>query len=82
MSPRLKYIFKQIFERILKIDITLTSVIEEFIAHNGPKINYSKTPFSDEFFIRSHELLFEQGINDLEIIMGEWEELPCFFLTY
>ena len=81
VSPRLKYIFKQIFERILKIDITLTSVIEEFIAHNGPKINYSKTPFSDEFFIRSHELLFEQGINDLEIIMGEWEELPCFFLT-
>ena len=80
ISPRLTYIFKHIFIRILNCPVSFTTKIEEFIAFNGTKMNYSKTPLGNEFFIRSHDLLFEQGINDIEISISEWEEgVPCFF---
>ena len=54
-------------------------MIEEFVAHNGPKMTYSKAPLGNEFFIKSHELLFEQGVNDIEISVFHWEKTPCFF---
>ena len=79
ITPRLNYIFKHFFGRILKIPITFTTKVNEFVAHNGPKITYSKAPLGSEFFIRSHDLLFEQGINDIDIKIHKWEEIPCFF---
>jgi len=81
ITPRINYIFRHYFVRILQIPITFTTKVDEFVAHNGPKITYSKTPLGSEFFIRSHDLLFEQGINDVEITMLDWGETPCFFPT-
>ena len=81
ISPRLKFILKQIFEHMLGAELQITNVLEEFIAHNGPKLNYSKTQFSSEFFIRSNNLLFEQGINDIDIQVTNWDDLPIFFPT-
>lgn len=79
VSPRLTYISKQVFTRILGIEIRLSTTVEDFIAHKGPKLTYSRQPLQNEFFIRSQELLFEQGIGEVEIQMGTWEDLPCFF---
>jgi hypothetical protein len=79
ITPRLNYIFKHYFVRILQIPVTFTTKVGEFVAHNGPKITYSKAPLGSEFFIRSHDLLFEQGINDIDINVLEWEDTPCFF---
>ncbi|WP_394747247.1 polysaccharide deacetylase family protein [Spongiimicrobium salis] len=70
---------KQLFTRILGIEISYTTKVEDFIKHKGPKITYTKQPLQSEFFIRSNELLFEQGINDIQITMGTWEDVPCFF---
>ena len=70
---------KHIFTRILGIDVSFTTTVEDFIKHSGPKITYSKTPLQNEFFIRSNSLLFEQGISDVDIIMNDWDGLPCFF---
>lgn len=28
-----------------------------------------------------HDLLLEQGINDVEIYIQDWDEIPCFFPT-
>ncbi|MDX1829998.1 MAG: polysaccharide deacetylase family protein [Lutibacter sp.] len=81
ITPRLNYIFKHFFVRILQIPITFTTKVDEFVAHNGPKITYSKSPLGSEFFIRSHTLLFEQGINDIDITMSNWDDTPCFFPT-
>ncbi len=81
ITPRIKYIFKQFFVRILNIPIKFTTKIEEFVAHNGPKISYAKVPLGSEFFIRSHDLLFEQGLNDIEINILNWDDVPCFFPT-
>lgn len=65
--------------RTLHIPVSFTTVVEEFVSHNGPKLTYSKLPLGNEFFIRSHPLLYEQGISDVDIIMSHWDEIPCFF---
>jgi peptidoglycan/xylan/chitin deacetylase (PgdA/CDA1 family) len=79
VTPRLTYTFKHFFTRILQIRVQFTTKVEEFIAHNGLKFTYSKQPLRNEFFVRSNGLLFEQGINDIEITMGTWEDTVCFF---
>tara|TARA_B110000003_G_scaffold179972_1_gene179195 strand:+ start:7793 stop:9031 length:1239 start_codon:yes stop_codon:yes gene_type:complete len=61
------------------IPVGITSKIEEFVVHKGPKFSYTKVPLGKEFFIRSNELLFEQGVNDLEINILKWDKTPCFF---
>lgn len=80
-TPRLNFTFKHFFTRILQIEVKFTTKVEKFIAHKGPKITYSKQPLGNEIFVRSHELLFEQGINDINIRMGEWQGIPCFFMS-
>ena len=79
VTPRVRYIFKHIFTRTLLIEVDFTSKIEEFVAHNGLKMSYTKVPLGKEFFIKSNELLFEQGVNDIEISIQNWGKVPCFF---
>lgn len=79
ITSRFSFVMKQIFQRILGIEVSFTAKVEDFIKHSGPKITYTKLPLQNEFFIRSNDLLFEQGINDLKIKMGDWEGTPCFF---
>lgn len=81
ITPRVRYIFKHIFTRILMIPVDFTSKKEEFENFDGSKLSYTKSPLGNEFFIKSHEMLFEQGVNDLEISMQNWENVPCFFFT-
>ncbi|PCI33770.1 MAG: hypothetical protein COB60_07255 [Flavobacteriaceae bacterium] len=81
ITPRVNYIFKHIFVRILQMPVSFTTKVEEFVAHSGPKITYTKAPLGTEFFIRSHDLLFEQGVNDVEINIQKWGDEPCFFST-
>ncbi len=78
-TPRVRYIFKHIFTRILLIPVKFTTKVEDFVAYNGPKMTYTKTPFGNEFFVKSNDLLFEQGVNDMEIIIQKWDEIACFF---
>ena len=79
ITPRVRYIFKHIFTRTLLIPVDFTSKVEEFVAFNGPKMTYTKTPLGNEFFVKSNHLLFEQGVNDMEISIQKWDETPCFF---
>lgn len=81
ITPRLTYIFRHYFVRILQIQVTFTTKVDEFVAHNGPKMTYAKNPLGKEFFIKSHSVLFEQGIHDLHINVEQWDDIPCFFKT-
>ncbi len=81
ITPRVAYIFKHIFVRILKTEVGFTSKIEEFVAHSGPKMSYTRQQLGKEFFVRSQDLLFEQGISDVNIHMSNWGATPCFFAT-
>lgn len=79
ITPRVKFIFKQICTRILKIPISFTNVIEEFIAHDSLKMSYGPQPLGGEFFVKSNGLLFEQGLSDLELNVQVWDDTKCFF---
>ncbi|SHJ74888.1 DUF7033 domain-containing protein [Pseudozobellia thermophila] len=79
ITPRLTYVMRQIFTRVLGVEIAFTTKVEDFIKHTEAKITYTKQPLQNEFFIRSNDLLFEQGINDLTISVREWDGVPCFF---
>ncbi|OIQ21557.1 polysaccharide deacetylase family protein [Lacinutrix sp. MedPE-SW] len=79
ITPRLRYTFKQICNRIIGVPVEFTTKVEDFIAHESLKISYTRQPLSHELFIRSQELLFEQGINDLDINVSDWEDTKCFF---
>lgn len=81
ITPRLSYIFKHLFTRVLGVKIEITTKIEDFISHDGMKFSYTKQPLGNELFVRSNELLFNQGIDYLDITMTQWEEVPCFFMT-
>lgn len=62
--------------------VILTDSKEEFIDHNGAKINYSDKPIDhEEFQIKPHNLLFETEIKQQEINCFEWNGLKVFFKT-
>ena len=79
ITSRLTYTFRHFFKRILLIDVEFTTKINEFVAHSGPKITYAKQPLSTEFFVQSHLLLFEQGVNNIDINVSDWDCTKCFF---
>ena len=81
ITSRFSYIMRQVFTSILGVEVTYTTKVEDFIKHTGPKITYTKQPLQNEFFVRSNDLLFEQGINDIEINIRDWEGIPCFFVA-
>ena len=78
-TKRFTYVMRHIFVRILGIEVAFTTKVEDFIKHTGPKITYTKQPLQNEFFVRSNDLLFEQGINDIVLKVGDWNGIPCFF---
>ena len=81
ISPRLKYVFKHICTRVLGIKVSFTNKIEEFIAHDSLKMSYTKQQLSNEFFIKSHDVLFEQGLSDIEINVQDWDNTKGFFFN-
>jgi len=79
ITPRLKYVFKHICTRILGIPVSFTTTIEEFIAHDSLKMSYSRKALGNEFFIKSHDILFEQGLSDVDIQVQDWKHTKAFF---
>ncbi len=81
LTSRLRYSFKHICTRILGIPVDFTGKIEEFIAHDDMKMTYARQPLGQEIFIKSHDLLFEQGLEDVEINVQTWGDTKCFFAS-
>jgi hypothetical protein len=81
ITPRLTYTFKHICKRILNIEVSFTSKIEDFITHNSIKMSYTRQPLSNEIFVKSNDLLFEQGLSDIEINVQDWGATKGFFAT-
>jgi hypothetical protein len=81
ISPRLKYIFKHVCTRVLGIKVSFTTKIEVFIAHDSLKMSYTKQQLGKEFFVKSHDILFEQGLSDVDIHIHDWENTKGFFFN-
>ncbi|MDB9755341.1 polysaccharide deacetylase family protein [Winogradskyella sp.] len=81
ITPRFKYTFNHICKRVLGLEVSFTSKIEDFIAHNSLKMSYARQPLSNELFVRSNALLFENGLSDLDINVQPWDNTKGFFAT-
>lgn len=79
VTQRISYVFKHICTRILGIEISFTSQINEFVSYSGPKISYGKKPLANEFFIKSYGLLNQQGFESIDVMVKQWEDTKCFF---
>ncbi|MDB9720399.1 polysaccharide deacetylase family protein [Winogradskyella sp.] len=81
ITPRFKYTFNHICKRVLGLEVSFTSKVEDFIAHNSLKMSYARQPLSNELFVRSNALLFENGLSDLDINVQPWDNTKGFFAT-
>ncbi len=66
---------------MLGLPVSFTSKVEEFVAHDGPKLSYTHKQLGNEMHISAVDLLFEQGIADVDIQVQDWEGIPCFFVS-
>lgn len=79
ITPRLRFIMKQVFKRILGYELAITDSVDVFIKHTGAKLSYAKQPLQHEFFIRANHLLFERRLEPQDINWRNWNGIPCFF---
>jgi hypothetical protein len=82
-SPRLAYSLDLVLHSMLGLDYTLTHQPEKFHVEKGPKIAYSSNPatFDNGIILKATELLFEKGIKDQNIAIGQFGELKTLFRT-
>src|SRR5450432_359725 len=81
-SPRLDYMLDLISNEILNELFIQTSDQSAYLSYSGAKLNYSSERFSDkEFYIKSHQLLFETGIREQQIKRFDFSGRPAFFQT-
>ncbi len=66
---------------MLGLSVTFTSKVEDFVAHDGPKLSYTHKQLGNEMHISAVDLLFEQGITDVDIQVSDWDGVPCFFAS-
>ena len=79
ITPRLRFVTRHIFRRIMGTPYEITDSVDAFVKHTGPKLTYSRQPLQSEFFIRAHPLLFDRNIEPQDIHWRNWDEVPCFF---
>ena len=79
ITPRVEYIVRLIFSRILQVKITFTNNADEFLMSSGPKINYSDKKYGDELYIKPHGLLHSKHLFPLSIQTFQVESETCFF---
>jgi len=81
-TPRLLYTIGFINKELFDEPIRLTNDRQEFVAYEGPRLNYSDEEFSlQEFFIKRTALLFEIGIQPQIIECFELNYYKVFFQT-
>jgi hypothetical protein len=77
---RLKYTCNLVFKDLLGLNFQITNNKEEFIAYTGPKISYAaERVYNEPFFICSENILFQTGIKEKNLMMGEWRETKVLF---
>ena len=81
-TPRLRFIFELMLHDIIGVDYSLTHDANEFKLFDGPKFSYCDHAIADEPFLFASRLLFEKGIEDQQINVFEWKNLPAFFGTH
>lgn len=78
-TSRVRYIFRLVFHDLLMIPYHITTDLDEFRSSELPKIIYSSKLTSDDLFFKSQGLLFERGVDNIEIDAVDFEGTNAFF---
>lgn len=82
ITNRLTYTCNLLFKDLGKCEFEITKDKKAFDDYSGPKLCYSyRRREGDMAFIRSVELLYENGIKDLDLKVSDWEDTICLFPT-
>ncbi|MEJ2595165.1 MAG: hypothetical protein P8100_08600 [bacterium] len=81
-SSRVRYVFRLVFHDVLKIQYHITTDIDEFQSSDLPKFIYGEKAFSDDLFICSSGLLFERGVDSLQLDTVDHNGIKALFPTY
>ncbi len=78
-TPRLIYITDFIFTNVIGIEHIITNDQDFFTKHDGPKINYSESSFSNSVQIFPDELLFQSEIYNKRPECKISNGVPCLY---
>ncbi len=81
-TSRIRYVFRLVFKELLKIRCTLTSDLDEFLSADIAKMVYAEKAYSDDIFIKSSGLLFQKGIDNINVQHIVYDGNKALFPTY
>ncbi len=81
-TARVRYVFRLVFEELLRIKPVFTSSVDEFQSSDMCKIIYGDKEISDDIFFQSSALLFEKGIGNPNLEPFDFEGLKVIFPVY
>ncbi|MEM9821135.1 MAG: polysaccharide deacetylase family protein [Bacteroidota bacterium] len=82
LTHRIQYISQFLFERLMGLEVTLTSAKSTFLTFAGPRINYSTAHFEAScFYIEAHSILGESDVKQQHIEVRHDLEYPYFFAS-
>lgn len=79
ITERSEYVFELIFKNEFGLEYITTADIKEFDKYKQEKINYSSARISEEIFIKSSPLLFEQSIKKINVPIEIKHNVPVLF---
>lgn len=82
LTNRVGYTLNLIFKNILHIPFEITLDEDYYTTFDGCKLCYSDKKIGDGLYIKSVKLLYQTSIENQEIQMSEYNDLPIFFATY
>ena len=82
ITDRVLFTFDLVFKQLLGLEYELTTEVEKYKAHEGPKLNYGPDAISDAPFLKSTHLLFERHILEQETNSIDFEGIKGLFPVY
>lgn len=79
ITPRIRYIFSEILERIIGVEYAITDNVDEFLIHKGARLSYGGIRIENEIHIEKQGILLEKGINEQVIDVFETNGYKAFF---
>lgn len=81
-TGRVRYVFRLVFNELLKIKYTLTSDLDGFLSADAAKLVYADKAYSDDIFFKSSGLLFVRGIENIDVEHIDFEGGKALFPVY
>ncbi len=79
VTPRIEYTFRLIFDNLYKTPYKLVTKRKN-AQPDQIMFSYAAKPLANELFFKRNDLLLQNKIEEQNILIGKWNELPVFFM--